>query len=625
MARRDASVVPFERACVVAFQARGDSDASLFFTSCPGGSQARRWQDLALRDDSVRVDPFDALEPGALAPHLEQAPHYLVVVGTHRNAGVKVERSGVEVVNTPWAQDDRGVSVRLSRAEFRPYWVALGVGGVAVTVGTGDPLGPVSGRAILCQWRDPRPLTGLGHLSFAAWDSHVAFRGLRVVPLDDAAAARLAATPVIAPVAAAGVGQDGDAPLPLFPEPRPGPPLLEEVAARAVLDGLSPTTACIAASTAASLGLGRVCAAAVDYVAAHLARVVRDDPVGWRALPQEILLAVLRSERLTCEGEVDVFRGVALWSWGESHAETSVACPRWIRPEESVNAALELVRFPFMEDALLSDLARSTLFVQCPTLRCLVTEALQQVMTEDWATASDLSVISEAVAHHGALLSPDDDRVDTASGAELAALRRTRRLRGGVDLVYVHDGDQNGIISFLGTGGGTGAFVNPALTSLVQVTVSSPETKTTCCSMLTSRRSGCAMNWAGSLGGSGAVGEAAGAWWALDLGPTVRLACNHYTLRSDDSGSWAPYWELQGSNDGAHWTTLARHADKLPSRKQQFISLPVDSRGARVAHRRFRLWSHRPAEEDGLGAAVHLHLTWIELYGHAISVPSDAA
>ena len=108
----------------------------------------------------------------------------------------------------------------------------------------------------------------------------------------------------------------------------------------------------------------------------------------------------------------------------------------------------------------------------------------------------------------------------------------------------------SGVLHFLGTSGRACAWMNPHLTGAVRVASSSPFGAFSDPRKLLSRcyhGSLCAEPRAtGSAGGGGERS----AFWALDLGPLHRLACNHYTLRQNDSSEFPRHWALQARRVG---------------------------------------------------------------------------
>jgi len=193
-------------------------------------------------------------------------------------------------------------------------------------------------------------------------------------------------------------------------------------------------------------------------------------------------------------------------------------------------------------------------------------------------------------------------------------LRLTRRVHPGVtELSFIHDGDQNGVLWHLGTGGGRAAWTNPCTTGRVRVMASSPQTRLTDYRALVSRNFVRFLCAGPKFMPSGRMET----WWALDLGPGTRLACNHYTVRADESEAFPRSWSLQGSADGERWATLREHrGDRSLCLKGQYASFPVTSVESRTPVRYFRLLMTGPHACPGQEPEAHLHVGGIELYGH---------
>merc|ERR1711998_197859 len=69
-------------------------------------------------------------------------------------------------------------------------------------------------------------------------------------------------------------------------------------------------------------------------------------------------------------------------------------------------------------------------------------------------------------------------------------------------------------------------------------------------------------------------------WVELDLGWGRAMQVSHYCLCHGDKGALRN-WELQGSDEGVHWTTLRRHVHETTLGRQPWDSADwvVDSDG----------------------------------------------
>lgn len=120
-----------------------------------------------------------------------------------------------------------------------------------------------------------------------------------------------------------------------------------------------------------------------------------------------------------------------------------------------------------------------------------------------------------------------------------------RRRMSCQELMYVFDGDKNGVIQYIGTDCGTKQWVNPVLAKMIEVKASSPAARHTDPRALVSGhflRTSYA--WPRFEGGHPMT------WWAVDLGEGNRLMCNYYTVRHDGSQDFMRSWVLQVGGRG---------------------------------------------------------------------------
>ena len=114
-------------------------------------------------------------------------------------------------------------------------------------------------------------------------------------------------------------------------------------------------------------------------------------------------------------------------------------------------------------------------------------------------------------------------------------------------------------------------------------------------------------------------------WWQIDLGKRIKLRPNYYSVRHDSSDEFMRNWELRGSTDGSHWTTLRTHEnDGTINKPLQCASWPVPGVGARTREGEgegegeggwtiFRVVSTGP---NASACNPHrLCMTYLELYG----------
>eukprot|EP00803_Ostreobium_quekettii_P008789 evm.model.scf_1474EXC.3 EVM.evm.TU.scf_1474EXC.3 scf_1474EXC:32295-33161(+) len=128
------------RGCV-SFEVAGENDATVILKDTPG---SRRWQ-----HDRGGVDQG-----------------YTVIIGSHRNSKLKIERNGVFVcqAEADWAT--------IRRDEFREFWIQVDARG-AIAVGAGE-------ADSVFRWVDPEPLEGITSIGLSSWDRHLRYRNIRV-------------------------------------------------------------------------------------------------------------------------------------------------------------------------------------------------------------------------------------------------------------------------------------------------------------------------------------------------------------------------------------------------------------------------------------------------------------
>jgi len=148
----------------------------LIFKSQPG---AKRLQPLQRLPEPLAAGcaPPEAEPPHAHAHALPPPvmtmvePNYTVILGSHRNSCLKIEKNGVTQAMV------RGVAVAsVSPREFRPYWVQISDGGGSIAVGTGtDP----SLHSLAYRWLDQDPSGPIPNVRFvglSCWDRHACYR-----------------------------------------------------------------------------------------------------------------------------------------------------------------------------------------------------------------------------------------------------------------------------------------------------------------------------------------------------------------------------------------------------------------------------------------------------------------
>lgn len=239
---------------------------------------------------------------------------------------------------------------------------------------------------------------------------------------------------------------------------------------------------------------------------------------------------------------------------------------------------LPFVRFPLMPYPLLKKLENSNLSRKFSTFHHLVKEAICHVEL-------------------GSPRSENDPKFQ-------------HRRSSYKELLYICDGDKNGVLFFAGTSYGKHQWVNPVVAKKISVTASSPTSRHTDPKVLASR-----MYQGTSFAGPRLEDGKNCAWWMVDVGQDHQLMCNYYTLRQDGSRAHIRSWNLQGSMDGQVWTNLRAHEnDQTMCGLGQFASWPITGRTALLPFRYFRVILMGPTTDDSI--AWNLCICFLELYGY---------
>jgi hypothetical protein len=179
-------------------------------------------------------------------------------------------------------------------------------------------------------------------------------------------------------------------------------------------------------------------------------------------------------------------------------------------------------------------------------------------------------------------------------------------------LVYVSDGDTNGVFHFIGTNYGAGSWTNPHTAGRVTIGAFNS--------------SNAADLGAGTLAGTvnldytdeQRTNNAAGSYWRVDFGPANSLAPNTYSFKARPCGSGdasnVAQWKLQGSANGSSWTDLDTRAGITYTTDCEWKTFTVT--GA-AAYRYLRILH----QANVTGANEFFFLTEWEFYGTFTYVP----
>lgn len=201
---------------------------------------------------------------------------------------------------------------------------------------------------------------------------------------------------------------------------------------------------------------------------------------------------ILQHTDLTVTSEERVLNAILLWclqarelyGWEAVNELMVNSTPEMLFGErlESLNEFLHLVRFPLLSPDLLNKFEQSSLSQQIPTFDHLVKEALRFLEFE----------------------------ITDFQGNQ----RFQHRKSSFKELLYICDGDSNGVLYFAGTSYGKHQWVNPVLSKRVIITASSPISRCTDPKVLVSR------NFQGtSVAGPQMEGGRNTSWWMVDIGP----------------------------------------------------------------------------------------------------------
>ena len=561
-----------------------------------------------------------------------------MILGSHRNTRLKFERDGAAV-----ASHARVPGARLAGSDYVRVWVASARG--VLVVGAGAP-----GTPPWTVWRDPAPTpahaSGLTWVGLAAWDAAVAYRSIVVGGVPPGLAAALAAAPA----------STRARPL----SPRAAVPRLMDLAVAAAACPAAPpgvATAALAAAAALAPALDGALPALASAAAARAPADAEAAPAALAALPADMVAGLLVDPRLAGCDEERVLGLVLLWGGRGGDADARTVCataaaaaattttlPR--RSLADVEALLPLVRFPLMRPASLDALAGAELAADSGVLRALLAEAraaqcaprrggpdpaAASAAADDAAAAAALAAGSPPVPLPPArpLLARTGARAITADAsaaapAALAAARHAPRPPpGGVELLFMADGDANGVVHWLATAGGARPYLNPHLTRALTVRASSPACRHTDAAALVSGAAS-SSNRAAPPVGSGSAPDSGG-WWEIDLGPSAALAVDYYTLRADASGDWPRHWALQARDGGggSEWTALRAHdGDASLGLPGQYASWPVTAPAAARPSRAFRVVATGPHAGAGRPPGA-LALSGVELYGRLFVAGGD--
>jgi len=174
-----------------------------------------------------------------------------------------------------------------------------------------------------------------------------------------------------------------------------------------------------------------------------------------------------------------------------------------------------------------------------------------------------------------------------------------------MELKYVYDWDENGILYYIGTQCKTTTWQNPHTMGYVQITTSQLIMQGTVDAYVARTGSPC---WIPSSNY-----QTNGSWFQIDL-KKYKIQPTYYTLRDSTSGGDLQLrnWVLEGSRDSLTWTVLRDHKSDTSIATQGMTGRwPIEN--CQDAYRYIRV---RVTGFDRSNAYYYLFCSGIELYGY---------
>lgn len=390
-----------------------------------------------------------------------------------------------------------------------------------------------------------------------------------------------------------------------------GIPLLQHACSLKLIEVLAKESVCSILHVAASLPCCELLQdACVEFFAKHFEDCIYHS-LEWQELDLLSLKKIIQSSDLCVATEERVLNATILWAsagkrihdWREANDYLSEHSVDELFGERlaSLNELLQYVGFALLPPTLLHEIESCSLSACVQRLKGMASEALEYLAPDNEFTCREKGF---SLSH---TTSNRDSRLIQLSEVGVQFRQCSSNLK---ELLYICDGDSNGVIYYAGTSYGAHAWMNPALTKKMSVTASSPPSRFTDAKSLVSRQ------YQGtSFAGPCFEGGRPCSWWKIDLGENSQLMCNHYTIRQDGSLNYIRSWSLQGSTDDRNWLDLrVHHEEKTLSQAGQFASWPIHSANARVPLRFFRIILTGPTSSSS--HPWNLCICYIELYGY---------
>eukprot|EP00897_Mesotaenium_endlicherianum_P002693 jgi/Mesen1/2451/ME000158S01649 len=330
---------------------------------------------------------------------------------------------------------------------------------------------------------------------------------------------------------------------------------LHQATCQKLLECVNEESACALLAAATALpGCEELQAACEEACAEHFDACSAPPAGEFRSLDAASVSRILQHPKLRVSSEEKVLDAVVVWaadrddvaSWrhacqvareeGEGEEEEG-GVGRLVRPQrvqqELESLVVQHVRFALMPLPLLHQLEESGLFRSFFPVHDLIWQAIQY-LEHDCEVSSDTRRSMQALRIDG-----QGRLVRQKAGG--GGLRLSwRQLEHQKELLYICDGDRNGVCHYAGTNYGAQPWMNPVATKRIEVTASSPPSRFTDAKLLVSG------SFQGTLVAGPCVdGGAQTAWWKVDFGEGHQLMCNYYTVRQDGSANFMRSWALE--------------------------------------------------------------------------------
>lgn len=569
----------------VEWMCAGRNDATVILKKEYG---SRRWQDI--NGDGVPEE------------------NYTIIVGSHRNSCIKVEKNGMlQCVVTSCPQ------VKLSPDLFGHFWIYYCSG--EIKIGYGNP----SEDSCCCSWKDDGSPVDVRFVGLSSWDSHVGYRNVRIIKGSSRSIAlhgpdTWEEEDVYDGYFGDALEDDGVPGLKdqdLMPETERGflqgdivgCTSLTNMCVRSIQDNMSVSNVCHVLNVLEAVmpeDFETLWKLAIEYAARKLDAVSKC--LAFTTLSASVLAEIVQHQKVSCS-EKQVFNIVLLWG-GSIEAFASAGPPtpgkRWITRQHNQggDAILPHIRFPLMSKDELDYVKQSDLYTRSHVLQNLVEEASRFHDMPEML----LDLKQPSVRVNGAIRS-------TMLSHNVAKRRQHRCPDGCTPLVYMYDGDTNGVCYYIATNYGEHSWVNPVTAGVLSIRASSPMSRCGTDGKALVSRNFSRLNFAGPRRTEDGSLES---WWTIDLGEEHRLRCTRYIVRHDGSSDYLRTWCLLGSTDGLNWMTLSTHENDFSLKVSgQYASWPVRPR---PEHFRFFKLLQTQANTEGPNP-WHVSLSYIDLYG----------